>query len=64
MAYNIGVSYGTYHNIEKGKADIRFSVLEKCAETLEVPLLELLPQESTEDTNGPGSQFDEKVSNK
>lgn len=55
MAYNIGVSYVTYHNIEKGKTDIRFSILLKCAEALEVPLLELLPEHYTDEG---GSQFD------
>ncbi len=43
MAYSIGVSYVTYHNMEKGKSDIRFSILEKCAGVLEIPLLDLLP---------------------
>lgn len=43
MAYTIGVSYGTYHSIEKGKTDIRFSTLEKCAQALDISLLDLLP---------------------
>lgn len=43
MAYSIGVSYVTYHNIEKGKSDIKFSVLENCAEILGIHLIELLP---------------------
>lgn len=43
MAYSIGISYVTYHNIEKGKTDIRFSILEKCAEILDIPLVDLLP---------------------
>lgn len=55
MAHNIGVSYVTNHNMEHGKIDIRFSVLEKCAEALEVPLLELLPEHYTDEE---GSQFD------
>lgn len=43
MAMNLGVSYGTYHSIENDKTDIRFSLLEKCAEVLEVSIIELLP---------------------
>lgn len=43
MALSIGLSYVTYHNIENGKIDIRFSKLEKCAEVLEIPLLKLIP---------------------
>lgn len=43
MALSLGISYVTYHNIEKGKMDIKFSKLEKCAEVLNVHLLELLP---------------------
>ena len=61
LAHNIGVSYVTYHNMEHGKIDIRFSVLEKCAEALEVPLLELLPEHYTDET---GSQFHESPPNK
>lgn len=43
MAYSIGVTYVTYHNIENGKTDIKFSLLEKCAKALEVHLIDLLP---------------------
>lgn len=49
MAHNIGVSYGTYNNIENERTDIRFSLLKKCAETLNISLLELLPDEHKED---------------
>ncbi|HLV23767.1 MAG TPA: helix-turn-helix transcriptional regulator [Moheibacter sp.] len=49
MAHNIGVSYGTYSNMENGKTDIRFSLLEKCAKTLNISLFELLPDEYKED---------------
>lgn len=42
MAYVIGISYGTYHNIEKGKSNIKMSILIQCAEILEVHLFELL----------------------
>lgn len=47
-ANSLGVSYGTYHKIEKGKADIKFSLLEKFAEIMEIPLLELIPKHHIE----------------
>lgn len=44
MAYSLGISYTTYHNMENGKiTDFKFSILEKCAEELEVHLFELFP---------------------
>jgi len=49
MANSIGVSYGTYNSMENSKTDIRFSLLEKCAKTLNISLLELLPDEYKED---------------
>lgn len=45
MALSIGISYGTYHNLEKGRTDIKFSILEKCAEIFEIHLIELLPDD-------------------
>lgn len=60
MAYSIGISYTTYHNMENGKiTDFKFSILEKCAEVLGVHLFELLPDEHKDSFD----DFEKELSN-